>query len=411
MPVLGIRGMRLLILTQYFWPENFIINDIAKGLRERGRQVEVLTGKPNYPEGKIYDGYGVFGQARDDYEGIRIYRVPLIPRGKSRGWNLLLNYLSFAFSASVYIALFARKKYDRIFVFQPSPITCVIPALVARLLYKTPVILLIQDLWPESLSATGAIKSKAVLRVVGSIVSFLLERVDTILVQSRAFIPKLVGKGLDSSKIFYFPDYADNIFTATPHEPMKNRLSDLPKGFKILFAGNIGESQDFDTILKAAEILKDEEGLQWVILGDGRKKRWVENKIREKGLQGVVYLLGKFPLEDMPSFYSSADAMLVTLKNEEIFSLTIPGKVQPYMACSKPILAALNGEGGKIILEAGAGAVSPAGDYQQLAKCALYLKNLPASELAKMGRNGRKYYEENFSRERLLEKLDGFIRA
>lgn len=403
--------MRILVLTQYFWPENFIINDMVKGLREKGHQVEVLTGKPNYPEGRIYDGYSVFGQVRDNYEGIEVHRVPLVPRGKSRGWNLILNYLSFVLFASFYTALYTRNRYDRIFVFQPSPITSVIPALLARALYKIPVILLVQDLWPETLSATGAIKSKTILGVVEKMVRFLLNRVDAILVQSRAFIPKLKEKGLSGSKIFYFPDYADDVFTVGSDKKTESRLSNIPKGFKILFAGNIGESQGFETILNAAELLKDQDDIQWVILGDGRKKNWVETQVRERGLMRTVHLLGKYPLEDMPSFFYSADAMLVTLKDEEIFNLTIPGKIQPYMACSRPILAALSGEGRRIIQESGAGYVAHSGDYERLARCALDLKNLPGAKLAEMGCYGKKYYDEHFSRELLLERLDGFVRA
>ena len=403
--------MRVLVLTQYFWPENFIINDMVKGLREKGHQVEVLTGKPNYPEGKIYDGYSVFGRSRDDYVGIEVHRVPLVPRGRSKGWNLVVNYLSFVLSASLYAAICVRRKYDRIFVFQPSPITAVIPALVARALYKTPVILLIQDLWPESLSATGAIRSQKALSMMERVVRFLLRRVDTILVQSRAFIPKLKEKRLTGRNIFYFPDYADDVFTTISDGLREDKLGGLPKGFKILFAGNIGESQDFETILNAAEMLKDEMDIQWVIVGDGRRRGWVEKQVKKRRLARTVHLLGKYPLEEMPAFYASADALLVTLKDEEIFALTIPGKVQSYMACGKPILAALNGEGGRIIREAGAGYVSASGDYQQLASDARELKSLPRAKLEEMGRQASNYYQENFRRELLLDKLDGYVRA
>lgn len=402
--------MRVLVITQYFWPENFIINDMVKGLREKGHEVEVLTGKPNYPEGKIYEGYSLFGRSKDDYDGIPVRRVPLIPRGRSKSWNLVLNYFSFVITASSYAALFARNRFDRIFVFQPSPLTSVIPALVVKRLFGTPVILLIQDLWPESLSATGAVTSQRILGYLEKAVSFLLDRVDIILVQSQAFIPKLIKKGVSDSKIHYFPDYADDVFTVEAAGNTQNRLAAVPEGFRILFAGNIGESQDFETILNAAERLKDNQDIHWVIVGDGRKRKWVETQVRTRGLQRTVHLLGKFPLEDMPSFYSSADALLVTLKDEEIFGLTIPGKIQPYMAFAKPILAALNGEGGRIILEANAGYVAPSGDYEQLASYVLELKGLPKSRLDEMGKSGNRYYEKNFSRRVLLEKLDSFVR-
>lgn len=399
--------MHILIVTQYFWPENFLINDLALGMLERGHQVTVLTGVPNYPDGSFFDGYGFFNK-KQDYHGVKVLRVPLIPRGNGGGLRLALNYISFALTAGILGPFLCKGKIDQIFVFEPSPITVGIPALILKRLKSAPVLFWVQDLWPESLSATGAVRSKTVLALVAHLVKFIYGRCDRILVQAKSFYGSILQQGGKEDSILYFPNSAESIFTVpaavSPYTPP------MPDGFRIMFAGNIGTAQDFETIISAAENLQQHNDIHWVIVGDGRMRSWAEAEVKVRGLGNNVHFLGRYPLDDMPAFFNNADSLLVTLKKKPIFALTIPSKIQSYLACGRPIVAALDGEGANVIEEAGAGYVCPCGDSDALALAVLRMYRTPKSERENMGAEGRKYYETNFDRDMLLDRLDGWMR-
>lgn len=393
--------MNVLVVTQYFWPENFLINNLAVGLVERGHSVTVLTGSPNYPQGKFFNGYGYFNR-QQDYHGVRVLRVPLIPRSNGGGVRLALNYLSFAVAASIAGPFFCKGKYDLIFVFEPSPITVGIPAIVLRALKSAPVLFWVQDLWPESLSATGAVTSKTLLALIGKLVRVIYKRCDRVLIQSRAFFDSVVQLGGKPDHISYFPNSAEDLFDRKL--PVSGSVS-LPKGFKIMFAGNIGAAQDFGTIIAAAKLLRNFADIHWVIVGDGRMREWAETEVMNQGLSSNFHFLGRHPLETMPVFFSHADALLVTLRKDPIFALTIPSKIQTYLACGKPVIAALDGEGARIVEESGAGFSCPAEDPGSFAQAVLKMYATPQVEREKMAKNGRDYYETNFDREMLLERL------
>jgi colanic acid biosynthesis glycosyl transferase WcaI len=401
--------MRILIVTQYFWPEPFRINDLALGLRERGHDVVVLTGTPNYPAGTFFPNYGFFGRARDDFQGIPVVRVPLIPRGNGGKLRLALNYLSFALFASVLAPFRCRGGFDAIFVFEPSPITVGLPALVLKKFKKAPLLFWVQDLWPESLSATGAVRTRWILRAVERLVRFIYRHCDRILVQSRAFAAPIAALGVDPEHIYYFPNSAEALYR--PVEPVRDMKAavDMPQGFRIMFAGNVGAAQDFATIIEAARQLKAHKDIHWIVLGDGRMRDWVSSQIEAHGLQSTVHLLGRHAMEEMPAFFALADVMLVTLRRDPIFALTIPAKVQSYLACAKPILAALEGEGARVIVEAGAGIAVPSENPAALANAVLELVDMSREERQAMGLRGRNYFEQHFERERLLNKLDGWM--
>lgn len=399
--------MKILIVSQYFWPESFRINDLAVGLVERGHQVTVLTGSPNYPHGKFFDGYGYFNR-QEDYHGVKVLRVPLIPRGKGGGLRLALNYLSFAITASIAGPLICKDKYDLVFVFQMSPVTQGVPALLLKKMYGYPVFFWVQDLWPESLSATGMIKSKVILGFIEKLVKFIYTRCDRILIQSRSFIDSIVKLGGEPERIYYFPNSAENIFSTSSDISIK--IPTLPEGFRVMFAGNIGAAQDFKTIISAAENLKINKNIHWIIVGDGRMRQWAESEVVNRGLNNF-HFLGRYPLEAMPSFFAQADALLVTLKKEPIFALTIPSKIQSYLAYGKPVIAALDGEGAKIIDDAGAGLTCHAEDPNGFSKAVLNMYETSKSEREKMGMRGRAYYEANFDREMLLDKLEIWMKG
>lgn len=402
--------MRVLIVTQYFWPEVFRINDLALGLRERGHEVTVFTGKPNYPEGRFFPGYGFFGRAREDYHGVRVLRVPLVPRGEGGPLALFLNFLSFAMFASLLAPFRCRGPFDAILVYEPSPVTVGLPALVLKRLKNAPVLFWAQDLWPETLTATRAVRSRWILALVDRLVRFIYRRCDLILVQSRAFTPHVQAQGVPAERIRYYPNSAEELYRAVAVEPGAPERRLLPGEFRVMFAGNIGAAQDFETIVAAAERLKQQRDIGWVILGDGRLYGWVEQEIARRGLGDTVRLLGRHPVESMPRFFALADAMLVTLRNEPIFSLTVPTKLQSYLACGRPVVAALDGEGARVIEESGAGIAVRAGESAALAEAVQKLHRTPAAERENMGRRGREYFERHFERTLLLDRLDQWIR-
>jgi colanic acid biosynthesis glycosyl transferase WcaI len=400
------NDVKILVLTQYFWPEEFRINELAVMMAEKRHQITVLTGIPNYPEGSFFPGYLFIRNKTENYKGIKIIRVPLLPRGKGGGFRLALNYFSFAFFASILGPFKCRDPYDIIFVYEPSPITVGLPAIIMKKIKSAPIIFWVQDLWPESLSATGAVKSRYILKMVEHFVKFIYSYCDLILVQSRVFINAISGMGIEQSKIKYFPNSAEEIFSQADGVAKLSKDIKFPEGFRIMFAGNIGAAQDFETILTAAELIKNHADIHWVIVGDGRMFFWVQEQVKLRQLSQTVHLLGRHPVEAMPSFFSRADVMLVTLRKEPAFALTVPAKVQAYMASARPIIAALDGEGARIIEEAGAGLTCPAEDHDAFSKAVLNMYKTSKSDREKMGIRGRAYYEANFDREMLLYKLE-----
>lgn len=398
--------MKILIVTQYFWPEEFRVNDLAIDLVKRGNTVTVLTGNPNYPKGKFFKGYS-FKFMTENYQGIKIYRVPIIPRGKN-SLTLLLNYLSFAIMGSIF-SLFHTIKYDKVFAINFSPITAVYPAIIYKKRHKTQLYLWVQDLWPESVSAAGNIKSRFVLNLLTKMVKYIYKNSDRVLLQSEAFTSSVEAKGVAKKQIRYLPNWAEDLYSDKSIISIGKYVNIIPKGFIVMFAGNIGEAQDFDAILKAAVITKQFTDIKWVIVGDGRKKTWVETEIIRLGLQETFFLLGRYPMNEIPSFFVCADVMLLTLKNEDIFSLTIPAKVQSYMAFGRPIIGMLNGIGSNLIIDADCGYVGMAGNHFSLAENVIKAYKEESNVLLNMGINGTKYYNQNFSKTIVIDRLMGIF--
>ena len=401
--------MRLLIVTQYFWPEDFRVNDLAEEMVRRGHQVTVLTGHPNYPGGRVFDDFREAPDSFERYMGAEIVRVPLIARGKG-GLRLIANYLSFAANACLIGAWKLRGRgFDAIFTYEPSPITVGIPAVVLRALKNAPMTLWVLDLWPETLHAVGVVRGKMFLRLVGRLVSAIYDRSDLILGQSRSFLPQIAARcSRGAPRIEYLPSWAESLFASdtaseAPELPPKEGK------FDVMFAGNVGDSQDFPSILAAAERLKDRAAIRWLIVGDGRAAASVSREIERRGLQQTVVMVGRHPLARMPAFYRRADVMLVALKDEPIFGMTIPAKVQSYLIAGKPVVAMLNGEGGRTIEDSGAGIACAAGDDGALSRAVLRIAGMTAAERAAMGERGRAYGQREFGRERLMDKLEEWL--
>lgn len=402
--------MKILIVTQYFWPENFKINDLALSLKERGNDVTVLTGQPNYPDGKLYPGYNWFNKKVEYYCGIKIVRAPLITRGNCSGVRLFLNFTSFAFFASLTAIFRISKKAEIIFVYEPSPVTVGIPALFYKLFSKAPMFFWIQDLWPESVIAAGNMNSKLILRITDYLVRLIYRKSDIIFISSRSFRQSVTDKGVSNKKIFYLPNWAEDLYNEDVNRD-EEIVRMLPSGgFKIMFAGNIGESQDFESLVNAAELTRDFEDIHWIIIGDGRKRQWVEQEINSRKLKNI-HLLGRHPMEKMPYFFREADVLLVSLKDEVIFSFTVPAKIQSYLACGKPILAMINGEGAEIIKESNSGFAVNAGDYINLSEKVLELYKMPEEQLDRMAKSSKEYYLNNFDRKELIDKVITVFRS
>ena len=334
--------------------------------------------------------------------------MPLWPRGRRRV-SLALNYASFAISASVIGSWRLRgRKFDAIFAYEPSPVTVGIPAAVLRALKRAPVAFWVLDLWPETLQAQGVLRSRWGLKVVGRLVAFIYDRCDLILAQSRSFIPQIARYCAAGTRVVYFPSWAEPIFTGARERPA-SEVPERPGSFDVLFAGNIGEAQDFPTVLAAAAMLKTETRVRWLIVGDGRMSGWLREEIDRLGLQDCVLMLGRHPLERMPSFYQHADALLLSLKDEPIFAMTIPGKLQSYLAAGIPIVAMLNGEGSEVVRRSGSGVTCKAGDARGLAAAVQLLTSLSAAQMAEMAANAQRVSRTEFDRTRLITQLEEWL--
>jgi len=397
--------LKILVISQYFYPENFRINDLVFSLKKRGHEIEVLTGKPNYPKGDYFKGYSWKGPKDEEIKGVKVHRANLILRKKGGSLRLFLNYFSFVFFAFFKI-LKLKGDFEKIFIYAPSPITVGILGIVAAKKFKCKSYLWVHDLWPESVRVAGGIKSSIVLGLVNQMTKLIYRFNDQLLVQSPEFKNYILNQGVKESKIIYYPYYAEDFYNVI--EKDKSYLSQFPRGFNLLFAGNIGVAQSFDTIVNAFEKLKEYD-INLVVLGDGRDKSRIQKQINEKGLTKIFHFLGSFPPEQMPHYFTCADGLLITLKKADIFSYTIPGKLQSYLACGKPIIGALDGIGNKIISESNSGFACEAENHELLAKNIIKLYKLSKAEKEKLSKNALIYFEKNFNKQYLLERLEEIL--
>lgn len=367
----------------------------------------MLTAKPNYPDGKIFSGYSAAGCSDESFAGIvPVHRVPLRPRGAGGAKNLALNYLSFVWSGLRHFRrLVNGRDFDAILVFAPSPITAAIPAIWLKWKLGAHLAIWVQDLWPESLSATGYVRNRFALHALGWMVRGIYACADTLLVQSRAFQAP-VARYAAARRIVYYPNcYSDTRRVATTSTGLPAELlALLETKFCVVFAGNLGTAQALDTLVGAAERLRMLSECRLVVVGSGSMSGWLERKREEKGLENLV-LAGRFPPAEMPQIFRRAAGLLVTLKRDEIFSYTIPSKIQAYLAAARPIVAALDGEGGRVIDDAEAGFTCSAEDAEGLARCIERLYHMTPSERASLGEAGRAYFLKHFELERQADRL------
>jgi glycosyltransferase involved in cell wall biosynthesis len=390
--------MKILVVCQYYYPEPFRISDICETLVERGHDVTVLTGLPNYPEGRILDDYRNGRKRKEVLNGVKIIRSYEIGRGNGK-IKLFLNYFSFAFSASLK-TFFMKEKFDVVFVNQLSPVMMGIPAVIHKKKHNRKILLYSLDLWPASLAAGGIRENSVIYKIFLKISKWIYQSADSILVTSSMFTKYFEETlGIDTKKISHLPQYAEDLFTETINKPKSNK-------YNFVFAGNIGDMQSVDTIVKAANELRDYSNIVFHIVGDGSKLQECK-LLSDKLMLDNVILHGRRPVSEMPKYYSLADAMLVTLKDNKTLSYTLPGKVQSYMAGGKAIIGAINGETKSVIEESECGLCCKAENYQELAKIILEFCNSENKE--KMAKNSYNYYLRNFSKDRFISVLENSL--
>jgi glycosyltransferase involved in cell wall biosynthesis len=386
------KPTRLLFLSQWFDPEPG-----AKGLvftRElvkQGFEVEVLTGFPNYPGGKVYPGYKVKLLQREVIDGVHITRVPLYPNHDQSAIKRVLNYASFAASALFY-GLFIAKRADVMYAYHP-PLTVGITASILRIVRRIPVVYDIQDMWPDTLRATGMLNNARILRWVAVICDWVYRRVDHIVVLSPGFKRLLVQRGVPESKLSVVYNWADE---ASLVAPVGEIATEFPgqNQFRILFAGNMGKAQALDTVLQAAELLQHKSSsVCWVMLGGGVEVERLKLEASRRQLNNVVFLPA-VPMAQVGAYLQAADALLVHLRKDPLFEITIPSKTQAYMAAGKPLLMAVDGDAADLVKQSDGGVVAESENAKALAQAAAELANTSSADLAAMGHRAKTYYQQ-----------------
>ncbi|RLK63786.1 glycosyltransferase WbuB [Atopobacter sp. AH10] len=395
---------RILIISQYFYPEDFRINDMAHDLLERGYDVTVLTGIPNYPEGKFFNGYH-FKFQKENWQGIKIIRLPIIPRGSS-SVQLVLNYLSFVISGLIFIVT-TKPKFDLIFTYEVSPMTQALlgPWLAKRI--GCPSILYVLDLWPENIQVAAGINNSLILRSIRRMVNYIYQKTDLILASSKSFVNEIKSYQINPDKVTYWPQYGEEIY-----HPIEKKREDFNwihhhDQFVIGFTGNIGNAQGLQILPRVAKLLQEEDlPVLFLIVGDGRFKDDLVKEIKQKNVQSYFQFIDRQPSNVISDILAEVDVAFLSFDDNPIYEKTIPAKLQTYIACAKPVLVSAKGEVERIIKEAKAGLTCPAGDERALLSCIKYFMNMDPEQLKAMGKNARNYFEANFSKTKLMDQLD-----
>ncbi|CAD2074887.1 putative glycosyl transferase [Jeotgalicoccus aerolatus] len=395
----------ILVIAQYFYPEQFRINDICTEWVNRGYKVTVITGIPNYPQGEYYKGYGLFKKRKETYNGIEIIRIPLVARGNN-SIMLSLNYLSFVISGFFW-KTFTKIKADYVYIYEVSPMTQALPGVWYAKKRKIPCYLYVTDLWPENVEIVTGIKNKAVLNTIGAMVDYIYKHSDKIFTSSKNFIKSINNRGVPIEKLEFWPQYAEDFYTPVDKETV--RVPEIPKDnkFNIIFAGNIGTAQGLGILPEVARLLKKQEiNVRFNIVGDGRFKDKLMGLVNTYEVTEMFNFIQKQPATRIPDFMSVCDATLISLSKNKVFSMTIPAKTQSCLACGLPIIVSADGEIQDVINESGAGVCSDAGDVQTLASNIQHLVFKTPAEIKQMSDNAIQYSKLNFNKNKLLDSMD-----
>jgi glycosyltransferase involved in cell wall biosynthesis len=396
----------ILVVSQYYNPENFRINDITNEWIKRGYKVTVVTGIPNYPKGRFFKGYGYFKKRREVINGIKIIRLAIIPRFNNPLF-LALNYISFIILGWFW-SKFTKLKADIVFNFEVSPMTQALPAIWFAKRRKIPSYVYVQDLWPENLQIVGNVNNKFIVKRVNKMVDYIYRSATKILVTSPSFKNNIIERGIDENKIKVWYQYAEDFF-----KPIKKEFRKSGENMKIIFAGNIGEAQGLEILPLVAKQLKTkgfENEIRFIIVGNGRNKNALTQKVSKEGVNLMFHFVDAVPASLVPKILSDADVAFVSFKNNELFKKTIPAKLQTYLACGMPILAVASGETKRIVEEARCGLVSSPGDVDGTINNIIDFFNCDSRDLSDMSLNSVQYSRRYFNKKKLMDKIDIYFK-
>lgn len=401
--MMGSKRKHILVISQYFYPEQFRINDMCQEWVKRGYKVTVLTGIPNYPYGKFFEGYGYTKKRKEKWNGIEIIRIPLIARGKG-AIGMIANYLSFV-ASGYFWKCFTKIKADFVFTYEVSPMTqALIGAWYAKK-HKIPNYLYVQDLWPENVEWVTGIHSPFVIKPIEKMVKYIYRNCTDIFVTSPSFVDAVCKRGVAKDKVHYWPQYAEAFYQPVARENASEIPGLMKDALKIVFTGNVGYAQGLDILPKVAEKLVN-HNVQFVIVGDGRyKSRLLEEIKQKKVLEKFVFIANQRP-ENIPGILAACDIAFVSFSDNEIFKMTIPAKLQSYMACGMPILAVAEGETERILKEANCGMSIPIGKEEYMTDTIKKYINADDYLLTKQGRNSKEYFEANFNKKKLMDYIE-----
>ena len=403
--------MKILVFSQLYSPETATITDACRDLSRKGHDVTVMTGLPNAPGGKIFEGYGYFSKLREDLDGVDVRRNWLFPRGSGNNLRMVLNYLSFVLFCSLGLLRLRGKAFDVVLVNQLSPITVALPAILYKVIYRKRLVMWVHDLWPDSVIASKAMSNGLVYKAIGQLVKFIYSKVDFFLPQSVAMLKALENRGIPKDRMKFTPNPIDDIFSSrTPVSPSP-RGGESPGPCRFMFAGGVGAAQDVDIILHAASLARAEVDLRILVVGDGRALQRAKRLSNDLGLTQDVEFFGRHPVEAMPGFYAQADFMLVTLLDEPIFWVTVPLKVQTYMAAGKPIICNVRGETARVINAAKCGFSVPPEDSHALAKALIAAVEKSDLERLEMRKSARKYFNDNYSKDLIIDSVEAVLQG
>ena len=387
--------MKILVVSQHYWPEPFPLTDVCEELVRQGHSVHVVTDIPNYPMGYIYPEYRKGNNRSQTHNGVRISRTFTIGRRNNILFRML-NYYSYMISSTIFVNGL-KEEYDVVFANQSSPVMMANAALSYAKKHKKKCVLYCMDLWPASLAMGGIREGSLLYRFFGRVSGRIYRRADRILITSEMFRAYFMEEfGIADETIGYLPQYASGAFDRELPEKENTDTVDL------LFAGNVGVAQSLDTVLEAAALLKDIPKLRWHIVGDGSELERLKQSAAQQQLSQVIFH-GRKPQEQMPEYYARADAMLVTLTDDPNVSRTLPAKVQSYMAAGKPIIASANGEIPKVISDAQCGFCAAAGDARGLADAVRDFLAIPDGKV--LGKRAKDYYTSHFTKEKFMNTL------
>jgi colanic acid biosynthesis glycosyl transferase WcaI len=402
--------MRILYLTQWFEPEPNILKGLAfvRALEAAGHEVTVVTGFPNYPTGRLYPGYRMGWMRRERIEGVEVVRLPLYPSHDASSLRRSLNFLSFFASALIY-GLLRRRRYDVAYVYHP-PITVGLAAALAGWARGLPFVLDVQDLWPDTIAATGMAGAERLVGILGVLCDFVHRRAAAVIAQSESMRRALIARGVPAAKLSTIRNWAD-LPVPNDEAPASAPLAGAPKNtkFTLVYGGNLGRAQGLDTVIDAAALLAARRAdIEIVLHGDGVDAESL--RVRAAGV-GIVRFAPRVSQRAIIEIFGRADALLMSLADDPLFRITIPSKTQFYLAMGKPIIAAVAGEAAEILHGAGAGVVASPGDARALAEAIETLADTSRERREAMGRAGQAYYREHLAFERGIDRtlrlLDG----